>query len=1076
MNWLKNSFFRWLFILALAIQMVGLVALTGYCIIHLAIPTTDSAAQITAYRLLFYLSGITFIVAMATGWIVAAWMTHQLERSLAQAMKSHEARLKEAQQVAQIGSWEFEVASQRSLWSEQMFRIVGLDPDQAEPSYLELLSLIPADDQKQLVTALNRAIQEAIPYEVEHRVHCQDGSIRYVISKGQPLLNQQQQVFKVHGTALDITERKQAELALRQTEARFQKIAASSPSVIYIYGCRPDGSCYFEYASQAIHEILELTSEQVLADATLIIEGIHPDDRTTYFAAIQQSLNTLQPLQQEWRFLTPSGKLKCLQTHARPERRQNGDVVWYGVLVDVTDHKEAELALEAKIEELDRFFSVALDLLCIADTDGYFHRLNSQWERTLGYRLQDLEGSRFLDFVHPDDLAATLAEVEHLTDQKESLNFVNRYRCSNGTYRWIEWRSFPVGNLIYAAARDISDRKQAELALFQSEQKFRGAFDAITTGMCLISPAGGFQEVNKTLCQMLGYSESKLLSLRLEDLVHPDDQQIDLPLIHKMMVGEIPGYQVEKRFLHQDGHTIWGLFNIALMQDANNQLLYLIAQITDISDRKRAEQELQEAKEAAEAANQAKSIFLANMSHELRTPLNVILGFAQILNRDSALPSEQQEYVRLIHQSGEHLLRLINNILDLSKIEAGRLTLEEQETDLFELLQSLRSTFSQRVRDKGLQLFVEVLPGVPQYVMADAQKLRQVLINLIGNAIKFTRQGNIQLLVCPVENCPNETGKAHLAPQLQFRVIDTGIGIAPEDLQRIFEAFAQVTHQMRVQEGTGLGLTISQRLVQLMGGSLSASSLIGQGSTFQFTIPVTVTAGIPRTAEQRLQRVEGLAVGQEHYRILVVDDQPENRLLMVKLLEQIGLTVREASDGMEAYAQWDQWQPHLIWMDLRMPNISGLAVTAQIRADARGQKVVIIALTAQASVEDRMAALEAGCDDYISKPFQEETLWGKMAEHLGLKYRYAVEKAPQFPHVNPEEFSESMEQLEQMPPEWLESLYEAAMSCEEEAVGHLIAQIPSEFADLTQALEHLNYNFDFETILAQIEPHLKQAA
>ncbi|HIK18685.1 MAG TPA: PAS domain S-box protein [Leptolyngbyaceae cyanobacterium M33_DOE_097] len=898
----------------------------------------------------------------------------------------------------------------------------------------------------------------------------------------------------------DVSERVRLEFALRVGEARLRRLTEALPVVIYTVVENPfEHISRFEYLSPAAAAIHERPISDLRQNGALISAQIHPDDREQYWQQVLSSLETMQPFLHEWRIITPSGKIKWLQGNSRPERREDGEVAWHGIVIEVSDRKLSELALQAKTEELDRFFSVALDLLCIANTDGYFLRLNSQWEKALGYSLQELEGSRFLDYVHPDDLANTLREVSKLANQQVILNFVNRYRHRDGSYRWIEWRSFPDAHLIYAAARDITDRRQVELALRQSEQKFKSAFNTINTGMALIAPTGVFQEVNINLCQMLGYSEEELLSLRLEDIIHPLDHQLDGPLVEQMMVGEIPGYQIEKRFLHKNSHPIWGLFNIAPMRDLGVHFLYFIVQITDISDRKQAEQELHQAKEAAESANQAKSVFLANMSHELRTPLNAVLGFSQLMQRSSNISTEDREYLNLIHSSGNHLLKLINEILDLSKIEAGRYTLENRTIDLLKQLNLLHNTFKDRVIHKHLHFHLKIHPEVPQYVSVDGQKLEQVLLNLLSNAIKFTDTGEVTLqvsvqagelprdeIVALTEQKNNkykqpDDGSSHLT-FLRFEVQDTGIGIAPQDLNLIFNAFVQTSVGQQSFEGTGLGLTISRRLVQLMGGELSVRSGLGQGSTFEFTIPAEVAAETSIEPAQRDRQVIGFASNQPEYRILVVDDQTENRLLLVKLFEQVGLHVQEATTGEEALCIWQQWHPHLIWMDIRLPGMNGYEVTQRIRtieqewatqppastSVSNSQSLpstIIIALTAQALLEDQTLALAAGCNDYISKPFQAATLFSKLAEYLEIRYIYAEDETTFGDRAVFSQAALTAEDLTLMPHDWIVALYQASLSCEQRVVKQLLQQIPPEQAFLHHGLEALIQNFNFQQIM-----------
>ncbi|NET35959.1 MAG: response regulator, partial [Cyanothece sp. SIO1E1] len=356
-------------------------------------------------------------------------------------------------------------------------------------------------------------------------------------------------------------------------------------------------------------------------------------------------------------------------------------------------------------------------------------------------------------------------------------------------------------------------------------------------------------------------------------------------------------------------------------------------------------QALIQAKQDAEIANRAKSEFLANMSHELRTPLNAILGFSQLMTRDPSITPPQKETLDIINRSGAHLLGLINDVLDMSKIESGAATLNPNSFDLYALLNTLYAMLRLKAESKGLKLIFECSPDVPQYVKTDERKLRQVLINLIGNAIKFTAKGSVTLHVSRgtaaekgaakyslSQAKPNKTqNSAPLSRStLFFAVEDTGAGIAPAELATIFDAFVQTESGRQSQQGTGLGLPISQKFVQLMGGDITVVSQLGQGTTVGFQLQIDpVEASEVQTKLHR--RVIGLAPDQPDYRILVVEDRPENRQLLVQLLESVGFTVQEAKNGQEAIARWQTWHPHLIWMDMQMPVMDGYEATKQIR-------------------------------------------------------------------------------------------------------------------------------------------------
>ncbi|WAL59217.1 PAS domain-containing hybrid sensor histidine kinase/response regulator [Thermocoleostomius sinensis] len=546
------------------------------------------------------------------------------------------------------------------------------------------------------------------------------------------------------------------------------------------------------------------------------------------------------------------------------------------------------------------------------------------------------------------------------------------------------------------------------------------------------------------------------------------------------------GFQAESFFgvpLVNSAGTVLGHLVVMdvepMAPDAGREMILRIfaARASAELERKQSEAVLQLAKEQAEAANRAKSTFLANMSHELRTPLNAILGFAQLMERDASLSAQQRESLATINRSGAHLLNLINDVLEMSKIEAGRIVLNPKPFNLRHLLQTLREMFQMRAETKQLRLQFEIAPDVPSCIVGDEGKLRQVIINLLGNAMKFTNTGNVTLRVWTeaidpaIDVAVDPTGyRAEQNPDLvnplasslwlHFEIEDTGTGIAPAEQARLFQPFVQTLSGAHVG-GTGLGLAISRQFVQLMGGDLHFTSTVGQGSTFGFEIPVAAANPLTVETTQSSRRVLRLAANQPTYRILVADDHAENRNLLMQLLSSVGFETRITNNGQDAIALWQSWHPHLIWMDMRMPVMDGYTATRQIRSQVTGQSTVIIALTASAFEEDRTSVLEAGCDDFVRKPFYEPVIFEKMSEYLGVQYVY--EPIAELGTALPMALVPA--DLTVMSWEWVAALRQAAIQVDAELIFQLIEQIPSSHSSVAERLTTLTQRFCFDEIL-----------
>lgn len=885
------------------------------------------------------------------------------------------------------------------------------------------------------------------------------------------------------------TSRLKLEERVQERTAELQTLTEAIPQIVW--QINPDGhSIYMNKKWE------EYTGTK--PDGTSWEAVIHPDDVATSRSLWEQSLKTGEPYQTEYRLRSKDGAYRWYLARGSAVKDSSGKITnWIGTSTDIHDKKEAE-AIQ------NNFFSLPDVMLCLATPEGYFTRLNSAWTETFGYTTEELTAEPWLKFVHPDDVEKTLKETQQLGNGKGSLNFENRYRCKDGTYKWIHWTSVPRDGVYYCAARDITHFKEASEKIRSSEMRFRKIFDSKMIGIMFWDSNGKITEANESFLEMLGYSRFEALSGNLDwqKLTPIEHHQTDLEAMDNVKQNGIcPPY--EKEFIRKDGARVpvllgasalesrdfkgvsfvidmthqkktesrfqtivdqspfatqiltvdgkvrsvnraWQkLWNISdesvtnyilkdynILQDSiliklgltkyiiqafggesvvtpavffdpsNNSKLgqskwveahfspvlsvdgkptEVILMFNDVTEIKKSEEErmnLQVREKAALEIAKVKSQFLANMSHEIRTPINGVTGMLNLL-LDSPLNTEQRDCLNSAKSAADSLLSIINDILDFSKIEAGKLDLEKIDFDLEHTLLDVEKTFIHSANLNGNRLTLDIKKDVPKYVKGDPGRIRQIITNLIGNALKFTKAGKVSVRVSLVQ-------KSDKTFRIRCEVEDTGIGIPKESQTRLFQAFSQADNSTtRKFGGSGLGLSISKELVEKMSGSIGVISEPGQGSTFWFELQLEEGLITKRSSSVTIPNLS------EKFgklpRVLLAEDNVINQKIALALLDKMGIRAHAVATGKEALQALREIKYDLILMDCQMPEMDGYEATQNIRTNptlAEFKSIPIIAMTANALKGDRDKCIEAGMNDYVSKPVSISELVALMEKYL----------------------------------------------------------------------------------------------
>jgi PAS domain S-box-containing protein len=796
--------------------------------------------------------------------------------------------------------------------------------------------------------------------------------------------------------AESMAARRVAEAKLLEKERLFEDIAANVPGILYQFTQDPaTGREFFPFISEGVADMFGISAPVVMRAEHSPLR-IHPDDLPAYQAALKDSAQMLTPWGWEGRILRhDNGTAVWVRGRALPQILDSGFICWTGAMLNITERKQIEIELERQKQFIRRVIDTIPHLVFVNDGAGRFLMVNEATAHFFNRSVTELEEQldQFSDAHTFNAIDQQVLNSRTSVQLEEKLTLANKDIWFDTIKTPIETPSGQIG--ILGVSTDITERKQTEEQLRQNQAQFSSAFENAAIGMALVLPNGYFLRVNESLCELLGYSEHELLQLSFQDITHSEDVEADEAYVQALMDNQRSSYQMEKRYFHKQGHIVWVLLSVSLVWGEQNNPLFFIAQIEDITQRKQAEEALRAAKEEAERANRAKSEFLANMSHEIRTPLNAVIGFSELLE-SQVEDLQQRNYLASVKAGGKALLTLINDLLDLSKIESGKLEIVPESVNLNTLLREIEQIFAQKIDEKQLKFVLEVDPGLPVHLLLDEIRLRQVLLNLVGNAIKFTHQGYVAL------RAKAETGEFD-EPNLINLVLtieDSGIGIEPDAQETVFEAFRQQDSQTTKRYGgTGLGLAITRRLVEMMNGNIGLESMPSQGSRFQVLlkqVPVLAGAHIALTSEAEFLPEQVFFQGS---RVLIVDDIDSNRNLIQEMLKRYSLEILNAENGQKALELIRKYPPDLVFMDIRMPVMDGYEAIRHIREDPQLAKIPVVALTASVLAQDYQAVIRAGFNAYLHKPATLRQIVMTLCNYIPYQLLAEVVKTQELKHA-----------------------------------------------------------------------------
>ncbi|MBE0639608.1 MAG: PAS domain S-box protein [Bacteroidales bacterium] len=883
------------------------------------------------------------------------------------ALRQSEFNLKKAHEVAKTGSWVWEIGSDNIQCSELFFRIFGIE-EISSYSQLQLLikEIIFPEYLSFIKTKIDRAVRKGTTESYSYRIRHPLGGVRWIMEEVCLLGDTESIGQLLVGTIRDITEQKATEDKLREylliVSSSSELMSLISPDYRYINV----NQAYLDAYKKPMNEIEGHTVSEMFGDE-VFKKLIKPNiDRCLLGETISD---------QYWNVFA-DGKRRFMDVKYNPVREFDGTIS--GVTVstrDITELKNTEEQLK-----IFRMFAEESGVgFGMADLEGRITYVNTTLCHLTGFNKpsevigKEIRKTYLRNHINllNNEVIPAVHHKSHWTGEIDLLRIDGKVVHTIQNFFLI--RNDDGEPVSYAlSVTDISDRKIAEKALQRSETNFRSIFTNAAIGIDVVDENGKFLQVNDAMAEMMGYTKEELTELNISDITFPDDNESSVCSLADLFQGKSDCYRLEKRYVRKDGSIFWADLSVTVYYDPISHRQYAIGTIIDITQAKTLQLQLERSREEAIKANMAKSEFLANMSHEIRTPLNAVIGFTELLE---TLVSDKKQisYLESIKSGGKNLLLLINDILDLSKIEAGKMSFRFEPVNPYSLINEIKQIFSLKISEKNLDFIIDVDENIPASLILDEVRLRQVIFNLIGNAIKFTDLGYVKFSVKKIEP-PDDTSRI----DLKVTVEDTGIGIPADQHEIIFDAFQQQSgHNTRKYGGTGLGLSISKRLVEMMGGTIHLTSEVGKGSKFTFTLHnVFIGASIDLPDDEEDLNFAGL----EFYRvtILIVDDVSSNRKLLKENLINHNFMVIEAEDGSQAVQLAELKKPEIIFMDIRMPVMDGFEASKIIKTNPDNQNVKIIALTASFRNEAQEENYTRYFDGYLHKPVTRSELFKEL--------------------------------------------------------------------------------------------------